>query len=158
VTSEHCGYARHQQQPKRLHAGTAITHFEHRKYLLVFLELGETYPLSLYSKKGKTRIVLFNRLQHLILLSLTYKTLWSKSASCSGHEVGPINILLTQCSPGCPDVQFLMGLSRFWGRRPVFQARKNGTTNSPVFQQCCFFITDTGFSLRHASSSWSLDA
>jgi hypothetical protein len=39
-----------------------------------------------------------------------------------------------------------------------FPTRKNGTPNSPIFQQCCFFITDTDFSLWHACRSWSLDA
>jgi hypothetical protein len=52
----------------------------------------------------------------------------------------------------------LMGLSRFWGRCLAFRQGKNGTPTSPVFQQCCFFITYTYFSLWHASSSLSLDA
>jgi hypothetical protein len=51
---------------------------------------------------------------------------------------------------GGPDVPFLKEVSRFL-------TRINGTPNSPVFQQC-FFITDTDFSLWHASSSCGLDA
>jgi hypothetical protein len=46
----------------------------------------------------------------------------------------------------------------FEGDIPFSDKEKTGHQTVPFFGGAVFFVTDTDFSLWHASSSWSLDA
>jgi hypothetical protein len=52
---------------------------------------------------------------------------------------------LLKCVLYLDQASLFNGIVQFLRECSVFRQGKNGTPNSPVFQQCCFFITDTDF-------------